>query len=154
MLLILHHQTKQMVGTNNIFNQLKLTIMSKKDLNVNKSMENEVQEYNEDMQSFIKENYSLVPRVKRGEFDTLTDEEKVEKIKFYQERIRQRAEAIANNTVPNRVKALFEKRHATVDDAKEVLNFCKEFIDNFNAMQIEKIDEKIAELVEMKLQFT
>ena len=105
---------------------------------------------NEQMEQFINENITIVPKVMKGRFEKLTIEQKVEKIKEYIQRKQWQAEWVEKNRMVNRVKDLFNKRHATVQDAKDVLEFCNEFINSFKQHEIEKLDEEIQKLQEMK----
>lgn len=108
---------------------------------------------NETMEAIIEDNLSIVPKNQRKKFDTLTLEQKVKKIQFYLDMEQLKADARIKNSVVNRVKELFDKRHASIDDAKEVIKFAQEFVDNFKVREIEKIDAEIAKLEELKLQF-
>lgn len=108
---------------------------------------------NPEMEKFVTDNLSLVPNVMKSRFDKLTLEEKVQKIKDYQQRQEWKKEWEEKNKMVNRVKELFEKRHATVQDAKDVMDFCKDFINSFKQREIEKLDEQIQKLQEMKKQF-
>lgn len=107
----------------------------------------------ETMKAVIEDNIHIVPKNQLKKFQSLTLQRQVSKIQFYQDMKQMRDTARINNSVPNRVKELFDKRHATVDDAKAVIQFCTEFIDNFKVREIEKIDAEIAKLEELKLQF-
>lgn len=107
----------------------------------------------ETMQAVIEDNMHIVPKNQLKKFQAMTLQQKIAKIQFYQDMEQMRETARIKNSVPNRVKELFEKRHATVEDAKAVLQFCTEFIDNFKVREIEKIDAEIAKLEELKLQF-
>lgn len=107
----------------------------------------------ETMQAIVDDNIYIVPKNQRKKFDTLSLQQKVAKIQFYHDIDKMREDARIKNSVPNKVKELFDKRHATVEDAKAVLQFCTEFIDNFKVREIEKIDAEIAKLEELKLQF-
>ena len=103
------------------------------------------------MQQYVEENIHMVPKNQRKKFVTLTLEQKAKKIQFYIDIEKLRADAKIKNSVLNRVKEVFDKRHATIDDAKQVIEFAQEFVDNFRKHQIEEIDKKIARLEEMKL---
>lgn len=105
---------------------------------------------NETLEAMIEDNISIVPKNQRKKFDTLTLEQKAKKIQFYMDMQRMREDARIKNSIPNRVKEMFEKRNATVEDAKTVLQYCTEFIDNFKMREIAKLDEEIARLEEMK----
>lgn len=123
-----------------------------------KNLENNVSENvvvmdNETMEAIIEDNMHIVPKNQMKKFEALTLEQKVAKIQFYHDINKMREDARIKNSVPNKVKELFDKRHATVEDAKAVLQFCTEFIDNFKVREIEKIDAEIAKLEELKLQF-
>ena len=113
--------------------------------------ENVVVMDNETMLAIIEDNMNIVPKNQRKKFDAMTLEQKVKKIELYQTFERMRAEAKERNRMVNKVKDLFERRKASVEDAKEVLQYCTQFIDNFKQHQIEEIDKKIAELEEMKM---
>lgn len=102
------------------------------------------------MQAIVDDNIEIVPKCQRKKFNTLSLEAKVAKIKFYQDIAVMREEAKIKNSVINRVKEVFEKRHATVEDAKQVLKYVQEFIDNYRMMQIAELDKQIAELEAMK----
>lgn len=113
--------------------------------------ENVVVMDNETMLAIIEDNMDIVPKNQMKKFDAMTLEQKVKKIELYQTFERMRAEAKERNRMVNKVKDLFERRKASVEDAKEVLQYCTQFIDNFKQHQIEEIDKKIAELEEMKM---
>lgn len=98
------------------------------------------------MEQFINDNIHLIPNVMMKRFMNLSIEGQVQKIQHYQY-IQQLRE---NNKVVNRVRELFDKRKATVDDAKEVLNFCNEFINSAKDREIAAIDEEIARLMQKK----
>lgn len=105
----------------------------------------------ETMQAIVDDNIDIVPRSQRKKFETMTLKQKVAKIQFYHDMEKMREDARIKNSVLNRVKEVFTKRHATIEDAKQVLDFAQEFVDNFRQHQIEEIDKKIAELEEMKM---
>ena len=105
---------------------------------------------NETLEAMIEDNLSIVPKNQRKKFDTLTLEQKAKKIQFYIDMQKLKEDARIKNSVLNRVKEVFDKRHATVDDAKEVIKFAQEFVDNFRQHQIEEIDKQIAELEAIK----
>lgn len=102
------------------------------------------------MQAIIDDNIEIVPKNQRKKFDALSLEAKIAKLQFYQDIATMRAEAKVKNSIPNKVKELFEKRHANVEDAKQVLKYAQEFIDNYRMMQIAELDKQIAELEAMK----
>ena len=120
-----------------------------------KNLENNVSENvvvmdNETMEAIIEDNMHIVPKNQMKKFEALTLEQKVKKIQFYTDMAVMREQARIKNSVLNRVKEVFDKRHATIDDAKEVIKFAQEFVDNFRQHQIEEIDRQIAELEQMK----
>jgi len=103
-----------------------------------------------EMQEFVTNNISIVPRNQIKKVNAMSLKDQCLKIQFYMDIKKLREDAKIKNSIINRTKELFEKRHATIDDATEVLNFCKEFIDGFKQRQIEEIDRQIAELEQMK----
>lgn len=104
----------------------------------------------ETMKAFVEQNKHLVPRNQVQKFNVLALQQKVAKIQFYQDIARMKEDARIKNSIPNRVKELFDKRHATVDDAKAVMKFCQEFIDGFKQREVERIDAEIRKLQLMK----
>lgn len=102
------------------------------------------------MQQYVEENIHMVPKNQRKKFDTMTLNEKIEKMQYYQDRAVKIEQWKQSASIVNKVRDLFDKRHATIDDAKEVIKFAQEFVDNFRQHQIEEIDKKIAELEQMK----
>ena len=124
----------------------------KKDIKNNEVM-NAVENVSMDeqtMQAIVDDNIEMVPKNQRKKFDALSLEAKIAKIQFYQDIAAMKAEAKVKNSIPNKVKELFEKRHANIDDAKQVLKYAQEFIDNYRMMQIAELDKQIAELEAMK----
>ena len=124
----------------------------KKDIKNNEVM-NAVENVSMDeqtMQAIIDDNIEIVPKNQRKKFDALSLEAKIAKLQFYQDIATMRAEAKVKNSIPNKVKELFEKRHANIEDAKQVLKYAQEFIDNYRMMQIAELDKQIAELEAMK----
>lgn len=103
----------------------------------------------ETLTAIVEDNMHIVPKNQMKKFEKMTLKEKAAKIQFYQDMQRMREDARIKNSVPNKVKELFDKR-GTVEDAKAVLQFCTDFIDNFKQREIEKIDEEIARLEAMK----
>lgn len=105
---------------------------------------------NPEMEQFVNDNIGIVPTMMKKRFLKLTIEEQVKKIEFYKERQKWMEEYKEKNRVVNRVKEIFEKKKATVQDAKEVMKYCQDFLDSFKQREIEKLDEQIAKLEEMK----
>ena len=102
------------------------------------------------MEAIVEDNISIVPKNKRKKFDSLSLQHKVAKIQFYHDMAKMKEDARIKNSVLNRVRELFDKRHATIDDARDVLKFCNEFIDGYKLREIAKIDDEIARLEQMK----
>ena len=102
------------------------------------------------MEAIVEDNISIVPKNKRKKFDSLSLQHKVAKIQFYHDMAKMKEDARIKNSIPYRVKELFDKRRATIDDARDVLKFCNEFIDGYKLREIAKIDEEIARLEQMK----
>lgn len=103
----------------------------------------------ETLNAIVEDNMHIVPKNQMKKFEKMTLKEKAAKIQFYHDMQKMREDAHIKNSVPNKVKELFDKR-GTVEDAKAVLQFCTDFIDNFKQREIEKIDEEIARLEAMK----
>ena len=120
-----------------------------------KNIENNVSENvvvmdDETLQAMVEDNKHIVPRSQLKKFEAMSLKEQAAKIQFYYDVQKMREDARIKNSIINKVKELFDKRHATVDDAKEVIKFAQEFVDNFRQHQIEEIDKQIAELEQMK----
>lgn len=118
----------------------------------NAKIENVKEVVNNDEQNvkFVNENIHVVPKIMMGRFMKLSIDEQVERINHYIARKEQIKQSIEKNKLINRVKDLFEKKQATVEDAKEVITFCESFINSFKQREIEKIDEEIRKLQTMK----
>ena len=120
-----------------------------------KEIENNVNENvvvmdDETLQAMVEDNKHIVPRSQLKKFEAMSLKEQAAKIQFYYDVQKMKEDARIKNSIINKVKELFDKRHATVDDAKEVIKFAQEFVDNFRQHQIEEIDKQIAELEQMK----
>lgn len=118
--------------------------------NVNETIVENIVMDNETMQAVIEDNMHLIPKNQLKKFESLTLEEKVKKIQMYQDRASKIEQMRQTNKVINRVKDVFEKRNGTIQDAKEVIKWCTEFIDTYRQHEIEKIDIEIARLEELK----
>ena len=118
--------------------------------NVNETMVENIVMDNETMNAVIEDNMHLIPKNQLKKFEGLTLEEKFKKMQQYQDRAAKIEQWKQTNSIPSRVKDLFEKRHGTVQDAKDVIKWCTEFIDNYKQHEIEKINIEIARLEEMK----
>lgn len=125
--------------------------MAKKETNVENPLIEQIVMDDETKQAVIDDNMHLVPKGQLKKFNELSLDEKIKKIEFYQDIQRIKEDARIRNSIKTKVSEMFEKRHGTIDDAKEVLTFCTEFIDNFKQKEIEKIDEQIAILEEQKM---
>ena len=105
---------------------------------------------NATMEAIVEDNINIVPKNQRKKFDSLSLQHKVAKIQFYNDMAKMKEDSRIKNSITYRVKELFDKRHATIDDARDVLKFCNEFIDGYKLREIAKIDEEIARLEQMK----
>lgn len=103
-----------------------------------------------ELQQFVEENINLVPKNQMKKFNGMSLEGKVSRIKFYQDMIKLKEDAKIKNSIPNKVKDLFELKHGTVEDAKAVMKFCEDFISSYRDKQIADIDAEIAKLQAMK----
>lgn len=99
---------------------------------------------------FINENIHMVPKNQMKKFQTLDIDGQVDKIQFYFDMQKMKDEWKEKNRMVNRVKDLFEKRHGTVEDAKDVMRYMQDFIDTAKEREIAKLDEEIAKLEAMK----
>jgi hypothetical protein len=126
--------------------------MSKKELNTEtKNVETaQPQMSKEQMEQFIKENNSIVPRNRRKQFEALSLEEKVAKIRYYIQSKKQKEENIEKNKLENRVKDLFDRRHATTEDVLRVIEFCKKYIESTKEAEINKLQTEIDRLSSLK----
>lgn len=117
-------------------------------------MAKEIKMSENEMVEFVNNNINVVPKNQSKKFNALELKDKVTKIQFYIDMQRMREDAKIKNSVPNKVKELFEHKKATIQDAKDVIKFCSEFIDGFKQREIEKLDAEIAKLQAMKTQLT
>jgi hypothetical protein len=109
------------------------------------------------MEQFIAENINRVPRNQSKKFEAMTIEQKVERIQMYidrekmwEEAAQKRAELAEQRKLSNKVKELMTRRHATIQDAQEIIAICQEFINNYKDAEMARIDEEIAKLMAMK----
>ena len=107
---------------------------------------------NEEMEQFIAENINLVPANQRKRFATFTIEKKVDRINHYIRMKELWADAKEKNKMSNRVKEMMTKRNATIQDALDIINMCKQFISESRKSEIIRLGEEIAKLEEMKKQ--
>lgn len=101
-------------------------------------------------EQFINANFHYVPKNRKNKFMSMTIDEQYDKLHYYIERQRQIEAYREKSKFVNRVKALFETKHATVEDAQEVMEFCQEFLNNYKQAEIDKLDAEIARLMVMK----
>lgn len=105
----------------------------------------------EQMEQFINENLSVVPRNCRRKFESLiTLEEKVTKIRYFLDAKRLKEEMIEKNRLESKVKELFIKRKATTEDVVRVIDFCKQYIQSTKEDEIKKINIEIQRLSHLK----
>lgn len=124
--------------------------MAKKETNVENPLIEQIVMDEETMKAVVDDSKHLVPKNQLKKFETLSLKEQVAKIQFYADIAKIKEDARIKNSILNRVKELFEKRHGTVEDAKAILKYCTEFIDGYKLREIAKIDEEIARLEQMK----
>lgn len=122
--------------------------------NVNNETKNDTtaqpQMSKEQMEQFINENISIVPRNRHKQFESLSLEQKVAKIRYYIESKKQKEETIEKNKLENRVKELFVRRNATTEDVLRVIEFCKKYIESAKADEIKKLQTEIDRLSSLK----
>ncbi len=104
----------------------------------------------EEMEQFIAENISAVPRNRKNKFANLTTEKKVEQLKYYIERQKFWEEAAEKNKLEYKVKELFIKRRATTEDVLRVIDFCKKYIESSKQEELNKLQMEIDRLTDLK----
>lgn len=105
----------------------------------------------EQMEQFINENLSVVPRNCRRKFESLvTVEEKFTKIRYFLDAKKLRDEMVEKNKLESKVKELFIKRKATTEDVVRVIDFCKQYIQSTKEDEIKKINGEIQRLTHLK----
>jgi len=125
--------------------------MSKKENMETKKTENgQPKMSKEQMEQFINENNSIVPNNRRKQFESLSLEEKVEKINHFIQAKKTREEHLEKNKLENRVKDLFDRRHATTEDVLRVIEFCKKYIESTKEAEINKLQTEIDRLSSLK----
>ena len=105
---------------------------------------------NEQMEQFVKENSSIVPRSQTKKFESLKLEQKVSKIRFYLDIQKMKEDAREKNKLENKVKDLFVRRKATTEDVLKVIEFCKQFIETTKVDEMNKLQAEIDRLTELK----
>lgn len=116
----------------------------------NNESENKVQ--NENLEQFVKEHINSVPRMWKTRFEAFSLEEKVARIKQWEQNRKNIAEYKEKAKLENRVKALFEQKKPSTEEVLKVIEFCKSFIEGIKANEIAKLDEEIQKLTQMKQQ--
>lgn len=126
--------------------------MANKNSNDNKANDGvaEVTMSNEQMEQFVAEHLSIVPRNWRSRFDALPLDKKVSKIRFYIDMQQMKANAMERNKLENRVKELFIKRNATTEEVVKVIDMCKEYIQSTKEQEITKLQDEIERLTHLK----
>jgi len=105
---------------------------------------------NEQMEQFVKENISIVPRNQAKKFESMKLEQKVSKIRFYIDIQKMKDDAREKNKLENKVKDLFVRRKATTEDVLRVIEFCKKFIESTKVDEMNKLQAEIDRLTELK----
>lgn len=104
----------------------------------------------EQMEQFVKENISIVPRNQTKKFESLKLEQKVSKIRFYLDIQKMKKDAREKNKLENKVKDLFVRRKATTEDVLRVIEFCKKYIESTKMDEMNKLQAEIDRLTELK----
>jgi hypothetical protein len=105
---------------------------------------------NEQMEQFVKENISIVPRNQAKKFESLKLEQKVSKIRFYLDIQKMKEDAREKNKLENKVKDLFVRRKATTEDVLRVIEFCKQYIETSKVDEMNKLQAEIDRLTDLK----
>lgn len=103
-----------------------------------------------EIEQFVKDHISSVPRLWKNRFDSLTIEEKVEHIKRWEQNQKNIAESRERQKVEYKVRGLFELKKPSPEEAMNVIEFCKSYINSCKANEIARLDEEIQKLTEMK----
>ena len=105
---------------------------------------------NEQMEQFVKENISIVPRNQAKKFESMKLEQKVSKIRFYIDIQKMKEDAREKNKLENKVKDLFVRRKATTEDVLRVIEFCKQYIETSKVDEMNKLQAEIDRLTDLK----
>ena len=105
---------------------------------------------NEQMEQFVKDNISIVPRNQAKKFESLKLEQKVSKIRFYIDIQKMKEDAREKNKLENKVKDLFVRRKATTEDVLRVIEFCKQYIETSKVYEMNKLQAEIDRLTDLK----
>ena len=92
----------------------------------------------EQMEQFVKENVSIVPRNQTKKFESLKLEQKMKE------------DAREKNKLENKVKDLFVRRKATTEDVLRVIEFCKQYIETSKVDEMNKLQAEIDRLTDLK----
>lgn len=117
-----------------------------------KKTNNESENNQQEMEKFVQEHINSVPRMWKTRFESFTLEEKIARIKQWEQNRKNIAEYKEKSKLENRVKALFEQKKPTTEEVLKVIEFCKSFIEGIKANEIAKLDEEIQKLTQMKQQ--
>jgi hypothetical protein len=105
---------------------------------------------NEQMEQFVKDNISIVPRNQAKKFESMKLEQKVSKIRFYIDIQKMKDDAREKNKLENKVKDLFVRRKATTEDVLRVIEFCKQYIETSKVDEMNKLQAEIDRLTDLK----
>lgn len=105
---------------------------------------------NEQMEQFVKDNISIVPRNQAKKFESMKLEQKVSKIRFYIDIQKMKEDAREKNKLENKVKDLFVRRKATTEDVLRVIEFCKQYIETSKVDEMNKLQAEIDRLTDLK----
>lgn len=106
---------------------------------------------NEEMKQFINDNISVIPRYWCKKFESLkTIEEKVSKIQYYIDYQKRKKEYVEKNRLENRVDELFKRRKVSIEDVVRVIDFCKKYIESTKEEEINKLQNEIDRLTQLK----
>lgn len=105
---------------------------------------------NEQMEQFVKDNISIVPRNQTKKFESMKLEQKVSKIRFYIDIQKMKDDAREKNKLENKVKDLFVRRKATTEDVLRVIEFCKQYIETSKVDEMNKLQAEIDRLTDLK----
>lgn len=103
-----------------------------------------------EMEQFINENIGLVTNRTMKKFNTWSLEAKCDYIKKRIEWNSSIKEAKENGKLCNQVKNLMIRKKATVDDVNEVIDICNSFIGELKQAELDKIDNEIKRLQDLK----
>jgi hypothetical protein len=123
---------------------------NKNESNENKNVVTNPAMTNEQMEKFVKDNISIVPRNQTKKFESLKLEQKISKIRFYIDIQKMKEDAREKNKLENKVKDLFVRRKATTEDVLRVIEFCKQYIETSKVDEMNKLQAEIDRLTDLK----